>query len=246
MGEQKPEDEAAIPAPIVPTAPAPTTGYKWKLPQTMMQARDRLVHPGQKHTLMTDAMNALKGSWDTTKAAAKDALHIGQGIGQAVVDDVIKPASNYVLGTDLKPSAPAPATTPAPAPATTPAPYVPGDIASNAMPDPSKIQPIRAGVGGADFASGGMLPQNVKREENGTFTRSIYDGQGNYKGYVNQKSIPEDMTASTKPADQSMTPTEYGGMKNSMFGNQQEIERRKKQAQAGSYGNASPGSSGLS
>lgn len=247
MGAQQPEEEAVTPAPTAApaptTAPAPTSGYKWKLPQTMLQARENLVHPGQKHTLFTDAMNALKGSWDTTKAVASDAAHMAKVGWDATKENVLKPASNYVLGTDLKPATPA---TPAPASPSTPAPYTPGDIIGSPMPDPSKIKPIRSEASGADFAHGGMLPQNVKREENGTFTRSIYDDQGNYKGWVNQKSIPDNMTASTKPAEQPMTPTSFGGLKNTMFDNQQEIERRKKAAQAGTYGSTSPGSSGLS
>jgi hypothetical protein len=200
-------------------------------------------NPGTRHTLLTDAKNALRGSWDATKAIAQDAGHALGVTARAANENVLKPASNYVLGTDLKPAAPA---TPTSAPSATPPPYTPGDISGNPLPDPSKIKPIRSEATGADFAHGGMLPQNVKREENGTFTRSIYDDQGNYKGWVNQKSIPDNLTASTKPAEQPMTPTSFGGLKNTMFDNQQEIERRKQAAQAGKYGSTSPGSSGLS
>jgi hypothetical protein len=250
MGVQQPEEEAKTPAPVAPaptTAPAPTSGYQWKLPQTMLQATKNLNNPNQKHSLMTDVGNILRGSWDTAKAATQDAIHIGQDVGRSVVNNAVIPAANYVAGTDIKPistpSTPAPASPATPA---TPAPYTPGDIIGSPMPDPSKIKPIRAEASGADFAHGGMLPQNVKREENGTYTRSIYDDAGQYKGWVNQKSVPDNMTITSKTPEQPATPTESGGLKNTMFANQQEIEQRKKAAQAGTYGSTSPGSSGLS
>lgn len=230
-----------------PAAPAaPNSGYQWKTIPALYAARDHLTNPGKRHTLMTDATNALKGSWNATKAVAKDTGHALGAAWDAAKENVLKPTSNYVLGTDYKP-APATPAAPATAPATpanpaapAAAPYVPGDLSKNPLPDPSKVQPISTQMGAADFANGGMLPKDVKRENNGTYTRSVFDDKGQYKGWVNGKTLanvtPENPTISTAKPEEPLVPTQFGGLKANIYNDSREYAKAKAASQAGQGG----------